>query len=65
MKQIIEIIVDAKGNSQVQTKGFAGSSCVQASRFIEQALGKQTSQRTTAEFYSTTDSQLKQAQERS
>ena len=61
----IEIIVDAKGNSQVQTKGFAGSSCVQASRFIEQALGKQTSQRATAEFYSITDSQLKQAQERS
>lgn len=47
----IEIVVDAKGNSEVQTKGFAGSDCVVASRFLENALGKQTSQRTTGEFY--------------
>jgi len=47
----IEIIVDPQGNSQVQTKGFAGSSCLAASQFIEQALGQQTSQRTTPEFY--------------
>lgn len=47
----IEIVVDAKGNSEVQTKGFAGSDCVEASRFLENALGKQISQRTTGEFY--------------
>jgi len=47
----IEIIVDPQGNSQVQTKGFAGSECQVASQFVEQALGQQVSQRTTPEFY--------------
>jgi hypothetical protein len=51
--KIIEIIVDTKGNSQVQTKGFAGSECLKASQFVEQALGQQTSQRTTPEFFQT------------
>ena len=49
----IEIIVDTKGSSKVETKGFAGAECVEASKFIEQALGNQISHRTTAEFYST------------
>ena len=49
----IEITVDSKGNSTVETKGFTGSECVSASRFIEQALGKQSSQQKTSEFYST------------
>jgi hypothetical protein len=47
----IEIIVDTKGQTRVETKGFAGSDCVEASRFIEQALGKQVTQRTTPEFF--------------
>ena len=36
----IEIIVTAKGETSVQTKGFAGSSCRDACRFVEQALGQ-------------------------
>ena len=51
MSQTIEIIVAPNGQSQVQTKGFTGSSCRQASGFIEQALGQQTSEQLTAEFY--------------
>ena len=47
----IEIVVDTKGQSKVETKGFAGSSCVEASKFIEQALGQQTEMRTTPEFF--------------
>jgi hypothetical protein len=35
----IEIIVSAKGGTTVQTRGFAGSSCRDASRFIAEALG--------------------------
>ena len=50
----VEIIVDPKGNSKVETKGFSGSECVEASKFIEQALGKETTSRTTAEFYQST-----------
>ena len=51
MSQTIEIIVTPKGQSQVQTKGFTGSSCRQASGFIEQALGQRTSEQMTAEYY--------------
>jgi hypothetical protein len=47
----IEIIVSPKGETTVQTKGFAGSSCREASKFIEQALGQRTGERLTAEFH--------------
>ena len=47
----IEIIVTPEGKTTVQTLGFAGSSCRDASRFIEQALGQQTTERLTAEFH--------------
>ena len=53
----VEIIVDAKGNSKVETKGFSGGECVEASKFVEQALGKETASRTTAEFYQPTTTQ--------
>ena len=49
----IEIIVDAKGESTLQTKGFAGASCRDASKFIEQALGAAQSDTPTAEMYQT------------
>jgi len=48
----IEIVVDPKGNSKVETKGFAGAECVEASKFIELALGKKVNRRTTADFFS-------------
>ena len=39
MTKTIEIIVRPTGETSVQTKGFAGASCREASRFIEEALG--------------------------
>jgi hypothetical protein len=57
----IEITVDAKGNSIVETKGFTGTDCVEASKFIEQALGKQTTMQTTAEFFNVQTTQQQQA----
>ena len=47
----IEIVVDTKGQSKVETKGFTGNECVEASKFIEQALGQQAEMRTTPEFF--------------
>jgi len=47
----IEIIVSPKGETIVTTKGFAGSSCRDASKFIEQALGQRIDERLTAEFH--------------
>lgn len=49
---IIEIIVSPKGETTIQTKGFAGSSCREASRFIEKGLGQRTGEQLTAEFHS-------------
>ena len=51
MMKTIEIIVSPKGKSRVETRGFAGSECQQASRFIEEALGKRTGETLTAEFH--------------
>ena len=49
--KIIEIVVSPQGETTVTTKGFAGSSCQEASKFIEQALGQRTGERMTSEFY--------------
>lgn len=47
----IEIIISPNGQSRVETKGFAGSQCREASHFLEAALGKPTSETLTAEFH--------------
>ena len=51
MTKIIEIVVDPKGATTVKTRGFQGSSCRDASRFIEEALGQKTGERFTSAFY--------------
>jgi hypothetical protein len=55
--QTIEITITAKGETTVTTRGFAGSSCRDASRFIEQALGQRTGERLTADFHLAADAQ--------
>jgi len=49
--RIIEVTVSPTGESTVQTKGFAGSDCQQASKDIEDALGIATAERKTAEYF--------------
>ena len=51
MSRTIEIVVSPTGQTQVQTKGFVGSECRQASQFIEQALGQRTGEQLTSEFH--------------
>jgi Protein of unknown function (DUF2997) len=51
MTRIIEIIVSPSGQTKIETKGFTGSSCRDASRFLEEVLGVKTEDRLTAEFY--------------
>jgi len=53
----IEILVGPDGKSQVETKGFVGSECREASRFFEQALGKQVDERLKPEFHQTATTQ--------
>jgi hypothetical protein len=55
MNKIIEIIVTAKGETTVQTRGFTGQSCRDASRFIEQALGQRIEEQLTTEFHQAVD----------
>ena len=47
----IEIIVAPTGQTQVETKGYAGSGCRQASEFLEHALGRRTTEQLTSEFH--------------
>jgi len=49
MKTTIEIIVSPQGETRLETRGFAGASCQDASRFIENALGQKLSDELTAE----------------
>ncbi|WP_165251973.1 DUF2997 domain-containing protein [Paludisphaera soli] len=51
MSKSIEILVDPKGGASVRTRGFAGSECREASRFVERALGRRTAESLTAEFH--------------
>jgi hypothetical protein len=51
MTKIIEVLVLPDGKTKVQTKGFAGNECLQASKALEAALGHVTSDRLTSEFY--------------
>ncbi len=60
--QTIEVTITAKGETSVQTRGFAGSSCRDASRFIEQALGQRVDEQVTAEFHQTATAEQTQQQ---
>ena len=51
MSRIIEVIISPTGETTVQTRGYDGADCFQASRFLEQALGLKPSDRPTSEFY--------------
>jgi hypothetical protein len=57
VSRVIEVIVSPTGEVTVQTRGYAGSDCVQASKFLEQALGVTTADHKTAEYYQTQTAQ--------
>ena len=47
----IEIVVSPQGETSLETRGFTGASCQDASRFIENALGQKLSDQPTADRY--------------
>lgn len=51
--KVIEVIVSPTGESRLETRGFQGSECREASRALEAALGKKTTDIVTAEFHQT------------
>lgn len=58
--RIIEVIVSPDGETNVQTKGYVGNACIQASQFLEQALGITTKDQKTGEFYKSGEVQQQQ-----
>jgi hypothetical protein len=57
MSKTIEIIIAPNGQSRVETNGFVGSECRDASRFIERALGQRTDEILKAEFHQSAEHQ--------
>ena len=57
--KIIQILVSPAGTTTIETRGFTGSECREASKYIEVALGKQNEEQLTAEFY-----QMQQAEQK-
>jgi hypothetical protein len=57
MQRIIEVTVSPQGETKVQTKGFQGGDCLEASKFLETALGIPTSDKKTGEFFGTAENQ--------
>ena len=47
----IRVLISPKGEVTVDTKGFSGASCRDASKFIEEALGTRTNEQLKAEFH--------------
>ena len=60
----IEITVSPEGSVSVKTNGFTGSSCKDASRFIEQALGTAGRESLLPEYFqqASTGEQIRQGQ---
>lgn len=50
----IEVTIAADGTTRVETHGFHGASCQQASRFLEAAIGQRKSEQLKAEFHRVT-----------
>ena len=59
----IDVIVAPDGKTRVETKGFTGSDCRQASRSLLQALGQQTSEKLKTEFHQAVTKQQQRASE--
>lgn len=57
MSKTIQIIVSPAGETKIETTGFTGSSCQDATRELERALGATVEEQLTGEYYETTNDQ--------
>lgn len=60
----IEITVKPDGSTSLETRGFTGSECQAASRFLEQALGATASERLTSDFHQSVAANQQTTQQR-
>ena len=62
MSKILKVTVSPKGETKLETVGFSGNSCQEASRNFERALGVSTGEQLTGEYYTTSAEQQIQSQ---
>ena len=51
MTGTMTIIISPEGKAEVEANGYSGSSCREASQFIEQALGQRVNETFKAEYF--------------
>jgi hypothetical protein len=51
LTRTIDVIVSPQGETKIETKGFAGSECLQATTSLEKALGQRQAEQLTSEFH--------------
>ena len=51
----ITLIIAPDGKTKVEAHGFTGSSCTDATKFIETALGRKTEQQFKPEYFTITN----------
>ena len=61
MTRTIEVTVSPTGETKLETNGFSGELCRDASKFLENALGDKTAEQLTADFYRTATSETVRA----
>lgn len=61
----IDVIVSPDGASRVETSGYTGETCRQASEFLEQALGVKASETLKAEYFQAEVRDQQQARQQS
>lgn len=57
MSKSIQITISPSGGTKIETSGYTGSACQDATRALEAALGAKTAEQLTSEFYTETPEQ--------
>ena len=61
MSTIIEVTVSPQGETRIETKGFAGGTCRDASKVLEAALGVRETEQLTSEFHAVSSTENPQS----
>jgi len=51
MTKVIEVAISPRGDATIETKGYSGSDCLEASKFLEEALGVVVNDQKLPEFF--------------
>jgi hypothetical protein len=57
MSKVIQVVVNPQGETKIETMGFSGSSCQDATRELERALGASKEETLTGEYYTEENTQ--------